>query len=197
MHPARSDGRQAHLHGPSSYCLERGTLCPACKSVNGILATSPPLDLTGRHGSCTVQPGVAPAGCNGVRKPNGHARHSSSCSPCISSVGTKAMPRLARQGTVVQGTNAGPLTHPRAPPGAVVDQWSLMDGGFWLVGLKRVRAVSPGLVRGVAWSMDRALAGSVASLSACRIAFVDRLRDVDCVEDLAMTLIRGRASSAP
>lgn len=72
-----------------------------------------------------------------------------------------------------------------------------MDGGFWLVGLKRVRAVPPGIFDGVAWSTDRALAEAAATLRDHRIAFVDRLRDVDETDDLAMTLPRRRASSAP
>jgi hypothetical protein len=59
------------------------------------------------------------------------------------------------------------------------------DGGFWLVGLKRVRAVPADLFAGVRWSTPHALADSRASLKGLRTGFVDRLRDVDSAVDLA------------
>lgn len=58
------------------------------------------------------------------------------------------------------------------------------DGGFWLVGMKRVAPPPAGLFRGVRWSTETALADSVASLSGCRVGFCDRLRDVDRAADL-------------
>lgn len=58
------------------------------------------------------------------------------------------------------------------------------DGGFWLVGLKRVARPPAGLFRGVRWSTEDALRDSVASLSGCRVGFCDRLRDVDRAADL-------------
>lgn len=59
-----------------------------------------------------------------------------------------------------------------------------MDGGFWLVGLKRVSAVPPGLFENVRWSTEHALSDSMATLGGRSVACVDRLRDVDTQEDL-------------
>ncbi|MDW3223568.1 MAG: TIGR04282 family arsenosugar biosynthesis glycosyltransferase [Paracoccaceae bacterium] len=61
------------------------------------------------------------------------------------------------------------------------------DGGYWLVGMKRVRAVSPRLFKGVRWSSEHALADTIATLPEARVAFVDTLQDVDRACDLRMT----------
>ncbi len=58
------------------------------------------------------------------------------------------------------------------------------DGGFWLIGLKRVRPTPPLLFRNVRWSSENALADTVSTLGNCRISYVDRLRDVDTAADL-------------
>ncbi|MEL6587863.1 MAG: TIGR04282 family arsenosugar biosynthesis glycosyltransferase, partial [Pseudomonadota bacterium] len=58
------------------------------------------------------------------------------------------------------------------------------DGGYWLIGLKRVAAVPATLFEGVRWSTEHALADTRASLPGLRIAAVDELRDVDEVTDL-------------
>lgn len=58
------------------------------------------------------------------------------------------------------------------------------DGGYWLVGLKRTRAVSPHTFRDVRWSSEHALADSAASLNCRSIGFADTLHDVDTVSDL-------------
>lgn len=58
------------------------------------------------------------------------------------------------------------------------------DGGYWLVGMKRTAAVPAGIFEGVRWSTRHALADTEASLSGCRVARVDCLRDVDEVTDL-------------
>lgn len=58
------------------------------------------------------------------------------------------------------------------------------DGGFWLVGLKRVARPPATLFRGVRWSTPHALADSMASLPGSRIALTDTLRDVDSAADL-------------
>lgn len=55
------------------------------------------------------------------------------------------------------------------------------DGGFWLVGTKRV---PKGLFTGVRWSTEHALADSVASVGDKRVTLVDVLSDVDTVADL-------------
>ncbi|WP_147126823.1 TIGR04282 family arsenosugar biosynthesis glycosyltransferase [Shimia ponticola] len=58
------------------------------------------------------------------------------------------------------------------------------DGGYWLIGLKRVAAVPATLFDGVRWSTEHALADTRVSLPGLRIALVDELRDVDEVTDL-------------
>jgi len=58
------------------------------------------------------------------------------------------------------------------------------DGGFWLVGAKRATALPVGMFKDVRWSTEHALSDSVASLGGSRIAYVDRLCDVDTAADL-------------
>lgn len=58
------------------------------------------------------------------------------------------------------------------------------DGGYWLVGLKRVRTIPAGLFDGVRWSSQTTLSDSIASLGGHRVALVDTLRDVDDIRDL-------------
>jgi rSAM/selenodomain-associated transferase 1 len=54
------------------------------------------------------------------------------------------------------------------------------DGGYWLIGLKRVRAIPAGLFAGVRWSSPRALADTRNSLPGhYRVATLDALEDVD------------------
>ncbi|WP_299926651.1 TIGR04282 family arsenosugar biosynthesis glycosyltransferase [uncultured Pelagimonas sp.] len=60
-----------------------------------------------------------------------------------------------------------------------------MDGGYWLVGLRNGGHVPNGLFDGVRWSSETTLTDSIASLGQRRVALVDRLRDVDTVDDLA------------
>jgi len=59
-----------------------------------------------------------------------------------------------------------------------------MDGGYWLVGLKRARAVPSGLFSGVRWSSEHALGDTVAGLTGVSVGYVDRLADVDRGADL-------------
>ncbi|WP_377192433.1 TIGR04282 family arsenosugar biosynthesis glycosyltransferase [Ruegeria meonggei] len=58
------------------------------------------------------------------------------------------------------------------------------DGGYWLVGAQRFGALPQSLFRDVRWSTKHALADTLASVSGCRVAFLDHLRDVDTVDDL-------------
>jgi len=58
------------------------------------------------------------------------------------------------------------------------------DGGYWLIGLRRVRAVPPTLFAGVRWSTANALADTEATLRGHSIARVVTLRDVDTAADL-------------
>lgn len=58
------------------------------------------------------------------------------------------------------------------------------DGGYWLVGMKRVAPPPASLFQGVRWSTEHALADSMASLPGYRIALVDQLADIDTKADL-------------
>ncbi len=58
------------------------------------------------------------------------------------------------------------------------------DGGYWLIGLRRTRAVSAGFLQGVRWSTEHALGDSIATLPGARIAQTHTLRDVDTAADL-------------
>lgn len=58
------------------------------------------------------------------------------------------------------------------------------DGGYWLIGAKYGARCRPGMLAGVRWSTEHALADSVAVLGVARIAYVRTLEDVDTVHDL-------------
>lgn len=58
------------------------------------------------------------------------------------------------------------------------------DGGYWLIGLKRVAPPPATLFREVRWSSEHALADTVATLPGLRIARIDTLQDVDRATDL-------------
>ncbi|MBD3679170.1 MAG: TIGR04282 family arsenosugar biosynthesis glycosyltransferase [Rhodobacteraceae bacterium] len=58
------------------------------------------------------------------------------------------------------------------------------DGGYWLVGMKRTRAIPATLFQEVRWSSEHALADSIASIPGLRVALTDTLSDVDTAEDL-------------
>jgi rSAM/selenodomain-associated transferase 1 len=56
------------------------------------------------------------------------------------------------------------------------------DGGYWLIGLKRVpKTLTP--FAGVRWSSPHALADTLANLKGKRVAFAATLRDVDNKND--------------
>jgi len=57
------------------------------------------------------------------------------------------------------------------------------DGGYYLIGLKRVRAQPPGLFSDVRWSTKHALSDTLRTLPG-RVAMIERLRDVDTLADL-------------
>ncbi|MGR3617510.1 MAG: TIGR04282 family arsenosugar biosynthesis glycosyltransferase [Paracoccaceae bacterium] len=67
-----------------------------------------------------------------------------------------------------------------------------MDGGYWLVGLKRVAREPVGLFRNVRWSTEHALADSEATLTGYCISHVDRLRDIDTLADLRAAKCDGK-----
>ncbi|MRU16038.1 glycosyltransferase [Roseovarius sp. A21] len=58
------------------------------------------------------------------------------------------------------------------------------DGGYWLMGMKRVAPPPAKLFKGVRWSSEHALSDTMASLPGLRIALVDTLNDVDEAADL-------------
>ncbi|KPA20275.1 hypothetical protein shim_32640 [Shimia sp. SK013] len=58
------------------------------------------------------------------------------------------------------------------------------DGGYWLVGLKRISPPPPTLFQNVRWSTEHALADTRASLPNHLIATVATLSDVDTAKDL-------------
>ncbi|MEM1313297.1 MAG: TIGR04282 family arsenosugar biosynthesis glycosyltransferase [Pseudomonadota bacterium] len=60
------------------------------------------------------------------------------------------------------------------------------DGGFWLVGLKRLRAppAERRMFEGVRWSRETTLAETLDAFRGLRVAFCAELRDVDEAADL-------------
>lgn len=61
-----------------------------------------------------------------------------------------------------------------------------IDGGYWLVGLKRLQAPSPNLFNNVRWSSPDTLQDSLASIGTGNVGFVETLRDVDTGNDLRL-----------
>ncbi len=59
------------------------------------------------------------------------------------------------------------------------------DGGYWLVGLKRVKPIPHGFMQAVRWSSDDTLADTLATIpDDWRITTLGVLNDVDTVDDL-------------
>ena len=58
------------------------------------------------------------------------------------------------------------------------------DGGFWLVGMRRVGPLPVDLFNGVRWSCADTLADTLATLGDASVAFTATLRDVDTAADL-------------
>lgn len=71
------------------------------------------------------------------------------------------------------------------------------DGGYWLIGLKRLpRVLRP--FANVRWSTQYALTDTLANLAGCKIARLRSLDDVDTASDLARwQSVIGRLSGAP
>lgn len=68
------------------------------------------------------------------------------------------------------------------------------DGGYWLVGLKRVPSL-PNAFAGVRWSGAFALADTVANLPGRRISYLRELADIDNEDDLRNWQRAGRAKT--
>lgn len=58
------------------------------------------------------------------------------------------------------------------------------DGGYWLIGLKRVARPPARLFENVRWSTSHAREDTLATLGGMTVAMLESLRDVDTVEDL-------------
>lgn len=58
------------------------------------------------------------------------------------------------------------------------------DGGFWLVGMRRLRPLPAGLFDGVRWSCADTLTDTLGTLGNARVGFAATLRDVDTASDL-------------
>lgn len=58
------------------------------------------------------------------------------------------------------------------------------DGGYWLIGMKRVKPPASDILQNVRWSSEYALSDSARSLGEVSIAYVATLQDVDTMEDL-------------
>lgn len=63
------------------------------------------------------------------------------------------------------------------------------DGGYWLVGLNRTRAMPPMGFENVRWSTKHALNDSIRSLPGLRVALADTLSDVDTIADLPVRVV--------
>jgi len=71
------------------------------------------------------------------------------------------------------------------------------DGGFWLIGARRLRPLPHDLFAGVRWSTSVALADTLASIPArYSVGLADTLDDVDDVRDLQRYLDGRRFSSS-
>lgn len=54
------------------------------------------------------------------------------------------------------------------------------DGGYWLVGVKQLKALPPNFMRAVRWSSVHTLADTTKSLpNSWKVAYIDKLDDVD------------------
>lgn len=60
-----------------------------------------------------------------------------------------------------------------------------VDGGFWLVGLRRTGRIPATLFDNVRWSSTETLTDTLASIPDARPAFLTTLRDIDRAADLA------------
>lgn len=58
------------------------------------------------------------------------------------------------------------------------------DGGYWLIGLKRIKPTPPQIFQDVYWSTETALQNTINNMSGLRIGRVATLNDVDDVSDL-------------
>jgi uncharacterized protein len=62
------------------------------------------------------------------------------------------------------------------------------DGGYWLVGMKRTRALPRDLFARVRWSSEHALADTLAGLPDLSVGLTDMLQDVDTLADFQKSM---------
>ncbi|WP_395712091.1 TIGR04282 family arsenosugar biosynthesis glycosyltransferase [Reyranella sp.] len=71
------------------------------------------------------------------------------------------------------------------------------DGGYWLIGARRLRPLPHALFAGVRWSTPHALADTLATIPAhYSVGFADTLDDVDDAADLRRLQAKSRADQA-
>ena len=110
---------------------------------------------------------------------------------CLGARMARVMRRLSPGPALIVGSDT-----PGATPRHVEQAFGLLgnhdavfgpspDGGYWLVGLRRSRAISARTFRNVRWSSKHALADSAISLNCRSIGTAVQLHDVDTVRDLA------------
>ncbi len=63
------------------------------------------------------------------------------------------------------------------------------DGGYWLVGMKRVKPVPKGLFENVRWSTKHALADTRLTLGGQSIGYAATMQDVDTLKDLQKIIL--------
>ena len=71
-----------------------------------------------------------------------------------------------------------------------------LDGGYWLVGMKRTAPPPATLFENVRWSTEHALTDSMATIAGARIALIDVLADVDSGADLHRHWPRAKGAAA-
>ena len=66
------------------------------------------------------------------------------------------------------------------------------DGGFWLVGVKRIRKQPPSIFDNVRWSSQHTLKDSIATLPDWNIVYADTFHDMDLAGDIKRAATRGK-----
>ena len=107
----------------------------------------------------------------------------------------------SRMGNIFRNAPKGPIVIigadiPNIKPGFINDAFDALgnheavvgpalDGGYWLIGLKRGATPIPNLLfKGVYWSSETTLSDTLNSLGANKVKHIVQLRDVDTVDDL-------------
>ena len=106
-----------------------------------------------------------------------------------------------RMGNIFRNAPKGPILIigadiPNIKPGFINDAFDALgnhdavvgpalDGGYWLIGLKRgARPIPNSLFKGVSWSSETTLSDTLDSLGANKVKHIIQLQDVDTADDL-------------